>query len=77
MITAAINSTILLPCLKQAQRDDGIPVVDLDGNLDPAIAKKAGVKIAFRIGSDNVAAGAQGADYLVGSSARTPRGRCW
>ena len=33
MITAAINSTILLPCLKRAN-SMGIPVVDLDGNLD-------------------------------------------
>lgn len=63
-ITAAINSTILLPCLKTAN-DKGIPVVDLDGNLDPAIAADAGVKIAFHIGSDNVAAGGQGAEWLV------------
>ncbi len=65
MITAAINSTILLPCLKRAN-DMGIPVVDLDGNLDHAIAANAGVDIAFSIGSDNVAAGAQGAEWLVG-----------
>ncbi len=64
MITAAINSTILLPCLKRAN-DMGIPVVDLDGNLDHAIAAEAGVDIAFSIGSDNVAAGAQGAEWLV------------
>ncbi len=74
MITAAINSTILLPCLKQAT-DAGIPVVDLDGNLDHEIAKEAGVDIAFSIGSDNVAAGAQGAEWLVsqlGSDAAGP-----
>ncbi len=65
MITAAINSTILLPCLKRAT-DMGIPVVDLDGNLDHKIAADAGVEIAFSIGSDNVAAGAQGAEWLVG-----------
>tara|TARA_R110002124_G_scaffold88970_2_gene227902 strand:- start:4070 stop:5044 length:975 start_codon:yes stop_codon:yes gene_type:complete len=64
MITAAINSTNLLPCLKKAQ-DSGIPVADLDGNLDPEILKKEGIKIAFQIGSDNVAAGGQGAEYLV------------
>lgn len=64
MITAAINSTILLPCLKRAN-EMGIPVVDLDANLDHEIAKKAGVKIAFTIGSDNLAAGRQGADWLV------------
>lgn len=64
MITAAINSTILLPCLKRAN-EMGMPVVDLDANLDHAIAAKAGVKIAFTIGSDNVAAGRQGADWLI------------
>lgn len=63
-ITAAINSTILLPCLKRAN-EMGIPVVDLDGNLDHKIAADAGVEIAFTIGSDNVAAGAQGAEWLV------------
>ncbi len=64
MITAAINSTNLLPCLKAAQ-EAGIKVVDLDGNLDPAVLEAEGVAITFRIGSDNVAAGGQGAEYLV------------
>jgi len=64
MITAAINSTNLLPCLKQAS-EAGIPVVDLDANLDHDIAKEGGVDISFTIGSDNEAAGAQGADYVV------------
>lgn len=64
MITAAINSTNLLPCLAQAT-EAGIPVVDLDANLDHDIAKEGGVDIAFTIGSDNEAAGAQGADYVV------------
>jgi len=63
-ITAAINSTILLPCLKRLT-DAGVPVVDLDGNLDHKIAADAGVPIAFSIGSDNVAAGGQGAEWLV------------
>jgi D-allose transport system substrate-binding protein len=74
MITAAINSTILLPCLKRAN-ELGIPVVDLDGNLDPEITKKAGVKVAFGIGSNNEAAGAQGADYVasvLGKDAKGP-----
>jgi len=74
MITAAINSTILLPCLKRAN-EMGIPVVDLDGNLDHKIAADAGVKIAFSIGSDNVAAGAQAAEWLVsqlGADAKGP-----
>lgn len=64
MITAAINSTILLPCLSRAT-EMGIPVVDLDANLDHAIATDAGVDIAFTIGSDNEAAGAKGADFVA------------
>ena len=73
MITAAINSTILLPCLKQAN-EMKIPVVDLDNNLDPAITKKAGVDIAFHIGSDNEAAGAKGAGYLVSALGKDAKG---
>ncbi len=64
MITAAINSTNLLPCLSAAQ-ERGIKVVDLDGNLDPAILEAEGIEIAFRIGSDNIAAGGQAADFLA------------
>lgn len=64
MITAAINSTNLLPCLRQA-REAGIAVVDLDGNLDPAILQAEGIDITFSIGSDNVQAGAQGAEFMV------------
>jgi len=74
MITAAINSTNLLPCLKRAN-DMGIPVVDLDANIDYAVAQEAGVEITFTIGSDNEAAGAQGADYvasIVGMDAKGP-----
>lgn len=64
MITAAINSTNLLPCLQQAN-GMGIPVIDLDANIDHEIAEAAGVEIAFTIGSDNVEAGRQGADYVA------------
>ncbi|MEP0521037.1 MAG: substrate-binding domain-containing protein [Hyphomicrobiales bacterium] len=64
MITAAINSTNLLPCLKKAQ-ESGIKVVDLDGNLDPEILAAEKIDITFSIGSDNVKAGAQGAEYMV------------
>src|SRR5438874_1810870 len=73
MITAAINSTILLPCLKQAT-DSRIAVVDLDANLDHAIAAEAGVKIAFTIGSDNVAAATPGADWLAGTLGKAAKG---
>jgi D-allose transport system substrate-binding protein len=73
MITAAINSTNLLPCLKRAN-EMGTPVVDLDGNLDHAIAEKAGVKIAFTIGSDNVKAGGQAADWLAAKLGKEAKG---
>ena len=73
MITAAINSTILLPCLKRAN-EMKIPVVDLDGNLDPEITKKAGVDVAFHIGSDNEAAGAKGADYVAETLGKDAKG---
>jgi D-allose transport system substrate-binding protein len=73
MITAAINSTILLPCLKRAN-ELKIPVVDLDGNLDPEITKKAGVEVAFHIGSDNEAAGAKGADYIADTLGKDAKG---
>ena len=42
-----------------------IGAADLDGSLDPAVLEKEGVKITFRMGSDNVAAGGQGAEYVV------------
>ena len=74
MITAAINSNNLLPCLKQAIAMK-IPIVDLDNNLDPKVTKAAGVDIAFHIGSNNEAAGAQGADFVaakVGKDAKGP-----
>lgn len=73
MITAAINSTILLPCLKHAN-ELKIPVVDLDNNLDPEITKKAGVDVAFHIGSDNEAAGAKGADYVAETLGKDAKG---
>jgi ABC-type sugar transport system substrate-binding protein len=73
MVTAAISSTNLLPCLKQAN-ELKIPVVDLDNNLDPAITAKAGVEVAFHIGSDNEAAGAKGADWLASQLGKDAKG---
>ncbi len=74
LIAAAINSSNLLPCMKSANQAN-IPVVDLDANLDPAITAKAGVKVAFSIGSDNTQAGAKAADFMaqhLGASASGP-----
>ncbi len=73
LLAAAINSTNLLPCMKRAN-EMGIPVVDLDANIDPEVAKKAGVEVAFSIGSDNVRAGAQGAEYVVSVLGKDAKG---
>jgi len=64
LVVAAINATNLLPCIREANRR-GIPVVDLDANLDPAILQREGLKVAFSISSDNRRAGAQAAEYLI------------
>ncbi len=73
LIASAINSSNLLPCMKQANAQH-IPVVDLDANLDPAITAKAGVKVAFTIGSDNIAAGAKAADFMAARLGKTATG---
>ena len=73
LITSAINSTNLLPCLKAAQ-DKGIKAIDLDNNLDPAVLQKAGITIGFHIGSDNLAAGGQAADWLVSKLGKDAKG---
>ena len=73
MLIAAINSTNLLQCLRAAQ-EAGIKVADLDGTIDPAVLKKEGISILFRIGADNKAAGEQGADYLASRLGKDARG---
>jgi ABC-type sugar transport system substrate-binding protein len=64
LLAAAINSVNLLPCLAQAN-EQGIPIVDLDGNLDPAVLEENDIFVEFTISSNNRAAGASAADYLV------------
>jgi D-allose transport system substrate-binding protein len=73
LIVGAINATNLLPCLKSAA-DRGIKVVDLDNNLDQSILDKAGIKVAFHIGSDNIAAGEKGAEWLVSKLGKDAKG---
>ena len=66
LIVGAINSNILLPCLKRAS-DAGVAIVDLDYNLDRTIADEAGVDVTFTAGNDGKETGAVGADYVVES----------
>ncbi|MBO6638893.1 MAG: substrate-binding domain-containing protein [Roseitalea sp.] len=64
LIVGAINSNILLPCLKRAS-DQGIAIVDLDYNLDRTIAEDAGVTVTFTAGNDGESTGAVGADFVA------------
>ena len=73
LIVGAINSNILLPCLKKAS-DSGIAIVDLDYNLDAKIAEEAGVKVTFTAGNDGEATGAVGADFIVKGLGADPAG---
>jgi ABC-type sugar transport system substrate-binding protein len=65
ILVAAINSVNLLPCLRQANQRN-VPVIDLDGNLDPEVLRRENIRIAFSISSDNRRAGASAADYIIG-----------
>lgn len=64
LFVAAIDMVALLPCLSQASSQN-IHIVDLDQNIDPAVAALSGVKLAFRIGSDHVRAGEQAAEFIA------------
>jgi D-allose transport system substrate-binding protein len=73
LIVGAINSNILLPCLKKAS-DANIAIVDLDYNLDAKIAEEAGVKVTFTAGNDGEQTGAVGADFIVRRLGADPSG---
>jgi D-allose transport system substrate-binding protein len=73
VLAAAINDTNLLPCLKKAG-EMNIPVVNLDNTMNVDTAAKAGVKFAFSIGSKNLLAGGQGAEYLAGKLGKDAKG---
>lgn len=64
LIVGAINSNILLPCLKKAS-DSGIAIVDVDYNLDAKIAEDAGVKVTFTAGNGGESVGAVAAEFIA------------
>ncbi len=76
MITAAINSTILLPCLKRAN-ELKIPVADLDNNLDPEITKKAESKSPSTSARTTKPQAPRARIIWSACSARTPRALFW
>lgn len=64
LMIAAIDEATLLPCLRAAS-EQKIQIVDIDNNLDRKEAEGKGVKLAFSIGSNDVVAGEQAAEYLA------------
>lgn len=64
LIVGAINSNVLLPCLKKAS-DAGVAIVDLDYNLDRVIAEGAGINITFTAGNAGAVTGSAGADFVA------------
>jgi len=62
IVMSSINPSIGIECFKQASAA-GILVADVDGNLPVAVAAKAGIKLAFSIGSDNLEIGREAAKY--------------
>lgn len=64
LLVSPITAANLLPGLVQATRQ-GIPIVDLDGNLVLDEAAKAGVKVYSQIASNNFEAGRMAARYLI------------
>ncbi len=69
ILFAAVNGINLASCLKKAN-DKGIVLIDVDGNVDEALAEKMGVKVAFSVASNNYDLGQKAAKYLNGTSGK-------
>ncbi len=61
---AAINPSVATQCFKQAVAQ-GITVADIDAAFSVAEADKAGIKLAYSVGSDNYIIGQKGAEYAA------------
>jgi D-allose transport system substrate-binding protein len=64
IVMAAINPSVAIQCFKMAAKQ-GITIADVDGSFSVADAKKAGLKLAFSVGSDNYIIGQKGAEYIA------------
>ncbi len=69
MVIAAINPAVGIQCMKAATAQ-GVIVGDVDANVSQEEARKAGVHMAFTIGSDNYKIGQEVAKYIVGTTAK-------
>ena len=64
IVMAAITPGVGLQCLKKASTA-GIVVGDIDANTTVEDARRAGIPLAFSVGSDNGQLGARAADYAA------------
>ena len=69
MLFAAVNGINLGPCLRKAN-EQGVILVDVDGNVDQALAAQMGVTLAFSVASNNYELGVKAAHYLDGKSGK-------
>ncbi|MBI1308650.1 MAG: substrate-binding domain-containing protein [Proteobacteria bacterium] len=69
MIVGADNLTNLQSCLKKATAQ-GIPVVDIDGNISEESAKQYGLNVAFSVAANNYLLGQKAAEYLQGQTGK-------
>ncbi len=69
LIFAAVNGVNLRPCLRKANQQ-GVLLVDADGNISQALAKELGVSVAFSVASNNYDLGTYAAQYLEGRSGK-------
>ncbi len=64
LVMSAINASIATQCFKMAA-EQGIPFADIDGAFSITDAQKAGLKMAFSVGSDNYTIGQESAQYAA------------
>jgi ABC-type sugar transport system substrate-binding protein len=65
IIMASANPGVAIQCFKKAAAA-GIAVADMDASFPVADAEKAGIHLAFSIGSDNLKVGQEAATYAHG-----------
>ncbi len=58
----AATTSVGIQCLKNAQKA-GIPIAELDASITIPEAEKAGLRLAFSVGSDNLEIGRKAAQY--------------
>ncbi len=61
---SSVTSAIGVSCMKEATAR-GVIVADMDANILPKDAQKAGFNLAFSVGSDNYLIGKTAAEYLA------------